>query len=89
MHTPEALQASICVHASPSLQLVCCWQFPIPSHFPVLPQAVLDFVQVVVLARGTPPTGIGEQVPNLSFGRMQLSQSPVQALLQHTPSAVH
>ena len=50
---------------------------------------VLDFVQVVVLARGTPPTGIGEQVPNLSFGRMQLSQSPVQALLQHTPSAVH
>ena len=82
---PEALHRSVRVHAFPSLHVACCSQPPVPSHFPVFPHVVFALAQVVVLGRGSAPTGMLEQVPT-RLVRVQLWQAPAQELLQHTLS---
>jgi len=61
------------------------WQPPAPLHLPVLPQ-VAPAAQVV-LSLGVPLAAMLLQVPTFEVST-QLWQPPVQAALQHTPSAL-
>jgi hypothetical protein len=57
---------------------------PEPSHTPVSPQ--VEGSAFTQIARGSAtPAAIGPQVPGLAVW-LQLTQGPVQALLQQTPS---
>ena len=59
-------------------------QPPTPSHTPVRPQ--VEGSVLTQMARGSArPTPIGEQVPARPLW-LQLTQAPVQAPLQQTPS---
>jgi len=74
------------VQALPSLQgepPVAIWQSLAPLHLPVLPQTLL-LTGHIPATRGTPPAAMELQVPTLPVSA-QLSQPPVQVVLQQMP----
>jgi hypothetical protein len=75
------LQASVCVQALPSLQVVCSSQLPAPSQFPVFPHWVVDAVQPATVERGGEPLAMERHCPV-----PQAWHAPVQGELQHTLS---
>jgi hypothetical protein len=60
-------------------------QPPMPSQLPVWPQVDLS-VAVQTLCGSSAPSEVGQQVPMRPLW-LQLTQGPVQVLLQQTPSA--
>jgi hypothetical protein len=72
------------VAAAHSVPATCWRQPPAPLQLPSLPQAEAAVAGHWVAGTGGIPAGIGEQVPTVPV-RLQDSQVPPHALLQHTP----
>jgi hypothetical protein len=73
------------------VQVLCCSQPPLPSQWPLFPQAPEATAGQVagVVKRGGPSAGLGKQLPCLVADNSQVWQPPAQNWSQQTPSEAH
>jgi hypothetical protein len=91
-HSPSPSHSEAPIKVRPALQMpmpqevpaACLAQPPWPLHMPLWPQVCGESMRQMPWGSGM-PTGTGTHSPMRS-GWLQLTQPPVQAWLQHTPS---